>query len=230
MIRLRRGIRFGLMIALVLWTVKAVEQASSVDLSFLGIYPRTLLGTIGIFTGPLVHGDVFHLISNTIPLLVLVIALFYFYRSIALRVFILVYLMTGIWVWFAAREAYHIGASGIVYGLISFFLFSGFLRRDPRSLALSFVIMVLYGGNMFYGVLPGQENISWESHLLGAIAGAFCAIYFKPGRTRGQTPESWSYRYPYYGSDLEKYHYKEESGKDVYRYRITDPTKAEEEL
>jgi len=177
--KLRSGIRFSLAFVAILWAIKAIELAVSIDFSVLGIYPRTMLGSVGIFAGPLIHGDVTHLISNSIPLLVLLTGLFYFYRPIALKVFFLLYLMTGIWVWFAAREAYHIGASGLVYGIIAFLLFSGFIRRDIRSLSMSFIIMILYGGNMFYGIIPGDAEISWESHLLGMIAGVFCAIYFR---------------------------------------------------
>ncbi len=177
--KLHSGIRFSLGFVAILWFIKAIEQASSLDFAVLGIYPRTLMGSVGIITGPLIHGDVSHLLSNSIPLLALLIGLFYFYKPIALRVFILVYVMTGVWVWFAARSAYHIGASGLVYGLISFLLMSGFLRRDIKSLTVSFIVLILYGGNMFYGIIPGDSGVSWESHLLGAIAGTFCAFYFK---------------------------------------------------
>lgn len=178
-IKLKQGIRFAIGFVALIWMVKLIEVAVSVDFTPLGIYPRSMLGSVGIFTGPLIHGDFMHLFSNSIPILILIIGLFYFYKKVAIKVFFLIYFMTGIWVWFAAREAFHIGASGLVYGLISFMLFTGFIRRDIPSLSISFAVMLIYGGNMVYGVIPGNSAISWESHFLGMLAGLFCAIYFK---------------------------------------------------
>ena len=106
------------------------------------------------------------------------IAVFYFYEKIALEVFIWIYLVTGFWVWVAARQAYHIGASGLVYGLATFLFFSGLFRRDIRSVAVATAIGFLYSG-MVQGIFPTADNISWESHLLGAGAGLFCAFYFR---------------------------------------------------
>lgn len=178
-IKFRRGIRYTLAFVALLWTVKAFELSFAQDFGAYGIFPRTLVGSIGIITGPLVHGDVFHLISNTFPMIVLGIGIFYFYPKKALSVFLLIYLMSGFWVWIAAREAYHIGASGIVYGLIAFLFIGGFINRDRTSLAVSMVIIFLYGGNMMYGIIPTDSNISWESHLTGSLAGVFCAFYFR---------------------------------------------------
>lgn len=164
---------------LLLWSIEAFEYAFSLDFRQLGILPRTLKGTIGIITGPLVHGDVFHLISNTFPLIVLGVGIFYFYDRIAFEVIFLIYFLTGFWVWMTAREAYHIGASGIVYGLLSFLFFSGLLRREPKTLAVSLILLFIYGGNMIYGVFPVNSTVSWESHLIGAITGLFCAVFFR---------------------------------------------------
>ena len=143
---------------LLIWVVKIVEFTFNLDLSEYGILPRTLNGSIGIITGPLIHGDIFHLLSNTFPVLILGMGILYFYHRIAPAVLIMIYLMTGFWVWIAARDAYHIGASGLVYGMLTFLLLSGFIRRD---------------------MVPERSHISWESHLMGAIAGIFCAVYFK---------------------------------------------------
>ena len=179
---LKTGIRFSVIFISILWGIKLIETASG-EFTFLGIYPRTLEGLVGILTGPLVHGDIFHLISNTIPVFILITSLFYFYRQVAVPVFILIYIMTGFWVWIAARDAFHIGASGVVYGLISFLMFSGFFRKDVRSLAVSFIMMILYGGNMIYGIVPGNLEVSWESHLLGFLSGLFCAVYFRSSKS-----------------------------------------------
>ena len=177
--RFKYAVRFVLISITLLWSVKALELTSQFDFSEYGIFPRTLKGSMGIFLAPFIHGNVFHLISNTFPLIFLGIGLFYFYHKIAWQVILAIYLMSGFWVWIAAREAYHIGASGVIYGLIFFMLLSGFIRKNTRSLAISFVVILLYGGNMFLGIIPMDNGVSWESHLMGAIAGTFLAIYFR---------------------------------------------------
>lgn len=175
---LKRGINITLSFVLLLWVIKSIEWANQVDLSSFGILPRTIRGSIGILTGPLIHGDVYHLVSNSIPLIILGLGLFYFYHRIALEIFIWIYLASGFWVWIIGREAYHIGASGVVYGLMMYLFWSGILRRNPRSLAISLIVFFLYGG-MIYGLLPIDDTISWESHLMGSLAGIFLAIYFR---------------------------------------------------
>ncbi|WOK08825.1 rhomboid family intramembrane serine protease [Imperialibacter roseus] len=162
----------------VLWCVKSWEYATSVDLSFLGIYPRTLKGSLGIVTSPFIHGDIQHLLSNTFPLAILGVGLFFFFRKIALEVFVIVYFSTGFWVWTTARPAFHIGASGIIYGLVSFLFFFGLIKRDARSLAVSMIVVFLYHG-LFAGIFPFSDQISWESHLFGGLSGLFCAIHFR---------------------------------------------------
>ncbi|MEO1054660.1 MAG: rhomboid family intramembrane serine protease [Bacteroidota bacterium] len=178
-VRVRKSIIIPFLFIALLWTVKLAEYAFDYDLGLLGIYPRTLYGTIGIITGPLVHGDLLHLITNSFPIIILGVGIFYFYQRIAWQVILLVYMMTGLWVWIAARPAYHIGASGLVYGLLFFLLVSGFLKKDRRALVISFIVIFLYGSSLFTGIIPTEEHISWESHLMGAIAGIFCAIYFR---------------------------------------------------
>jgi membrane associated rhomboid family serine protease len=178
-VRFRRSINYTFSFVLLIWLVKIIEISLDLDFGSFGILPRTLEGSVGIFVAPLIHGDIYHLLSNTFPVIILGVGLFYFYDRIAITVVVLIYLMTGFWVWLAARDAYHIGASGIVYGLLTFLLFSGFFRKDARTLAISFVILVLYGGSFIYGIIPTRPGISWESHLMGGIAGLFAAIYFK---------------------------------------------------
>lgn len=169
---------FSLGFTFLLWTIKAVEWSTATDLGVLGILPRTLTGIVGIITGPLIHGDTLHLLSNTFPLLLLLLAVFYFYNKIALEVFFWIYLITGFWVWLAARQAYHIGSSGLVYGLAAFLFFSGLFRKDARSIAVALCIAFLYGG-MLQGLFPTAGRISWESHLLGSAAGVLCSFYFR---------------------------------------------------
>lgn len=161
-----------------LWAIKLYEEISNTSLSWYGIYPRTIHGLIGVAVAPLLHADYGHLFSNTIPLLILGSTIFYFYRSIAFQVFFWVYLMTGIWVWAAARDSYHIGASGILYGFVSFLFFSGIFRKDTRLLSLSLFVVFLYGGTV-WGILPIKEGVSWESHMLGSLAGLITAYNFR---------------------------------------------------
>lgn len=170
---------FPFLFIAVLWAIKFIELFSGASFSHLGITPRTTEGLIGIVAAPFVHGDVAHLSSNTIPLLILGTTLFYFYRGIALQVFLWILLMTGIWVWCAARGgATHIGASGVLYGLVCFLFFSGLLRGDRNMLTISLLVAFLYGG-IIWGIFPLERGISWESHLLGSVAGLITAVYFR---------------------------------------------------
>lgn len=177
-LRFRYSVVYTLSFIALLWFIKVMEWAMSFDFGVWGIHPRTLTGTLGIITAPLIHGDFTHLISNSFPLILLGIGVLYFYKDIAISVFLWIYLATGVFVWVLARDAYHIGASGVVYGLVAFLFFSGLFRRDPRSIAIAFAVILLYGG-MFYGVIPTDPNISWESHLLGSIVGICMSFYYK---------------------------------------------------
>ena len=163
--------------AVLIWMIFFFEVTFKVNLGVLGIFPRSLFGLLGILFGPLIHGDLLHLVSNTFPILFLGTALFMFYDRIAGNVFFHCYFTTGILVWLFARPAIHIGASGLIYGLAFFFIFFGIFRKDLKSIFLSFVVLVLYGG-IFYGILPNQPGVSWESHLLGGIVGVMSAWYY----------------------------------------------------
>jgi membrane associated rhomboid family serine protease len=162
-----------------MWLVKIIEVLFDIDLSRFGIYPLNAKGLSGIFLSPFIHADFTHLFNNSIPLFLLSIALFYFYSEVALKVFIWTYFLTGLLVWFAGREAWHIGASGLVYGLASFLFFSGIIRRYFRLIALSLLIVFLYG-SMVWGLFPGvYKNVSWESHMLGFFSGVLLAVCFR---------------------------------------------------
>lgn len=151
------------------------------NISQYGIEPRSLKGIIGIFIGPLAHGDIYHLISNTIPLLFLGATLFFFYERIAGTIFFRAYFWTNALVWLFARPSNHIGASGVVYGLAFFLIFFGFFRRDFTSIVITLITILLYG-SVFYGVLPGDPRVSWESHLGGALVGITSAVTFSTKR------------------------------------------------
>lgn len=161
-------------ITVIMWLFFLVDAFLPINLGFLGIYPRHFSGLIGIFTSPLVHGSLRHIISNTIPFMFLATMLYAFYSKIAMRVFLQCYLFTGLLVWIFAREVHHVGISGVVYGLAFFHIFFGFFRKDFKSLAISIFIVLMYGG-LVYGLFPMRYGISWESHLFGALVGAASA-------------------------------------------------------
>lgn len=161
-----------------MWLVYYAERQTGYDLGIFGIQPRDLFGLIGVLFAPMLHGGVVHLISNTVPLLFLGAVLFFYYNKIAPGVFIRCYLVTNLLVWLFARQSIHIGASGLVYGLASFLIFYGLFKRDFQSLLISVIVLFLYGG-IFYGVLPSNPYISWESHLFGAMVGVWTAISFR---------------------------------------------------
>jgi membrane associated rhomboid family serine protease len=179
-----------------MWLVMGAEAIFKTDFHFLGIFPRRFASLTGIITSPFIHANLKHIFNNTIPLLVLGTALFYFYSQVSFRVLLWLFLLTGFAVWLTGRPAWHIGASGIIYGLASFLFVSGIIRRHIPLMALSLLVVFLYG-EMVWGIFPGfRIDISWESHMLGAVAGLLLAIWY---RDKGpQRPV------PFYESDEEE--------------------------
>jgi len=169
---------FPMLFLLLIWLVWIVETGAGFDFSSYGLFPRKISGLKGILFSPVLHANLTHLIDNSIPLLTLLGALFYFYPSIAIRIFFLTWLMSGIWVWFGGREAYHIGASGLIYGMAAFLFLSGVIRNHIPLLAISLLVVFIYG-SMVWGIFPIKEDISWESHLLGSLAGVILAIHYR---------------------------------------------------
>jgi membrane associated rhomboid family serine protease len=164
---------------ILMWLVKISEILFDINLSFLGIYPLTAKGLAGIFFSPFIHSNFNHLFNNSLPFFFLATALFYFYSEVAVKVFSWTYFLTGLFVWLAGREAWHIGASGLVYGLASFLFFSGILRKHFRLIALSLLIVFLYG-SMVWGIFPDvYKNVSWESHMLGFFSGLLLALWYR---------------------------------------------------
>ena len=191
----------------ILWAIKGLEWITKFELTVLGVYPRELFGMIGIISSPLVHGDIGHLTSNSLPIFFLGSLILYFYPSSARKVIFAIYLFTGFSVWLLARPVYHIGASGLVYGFAFFLFFSGVFRNDVKSLAISFFIIFMYGG-IIWGLLPNLYGISWESHLFGAIIGSLLAYHYRftdlPPKASWDFPEETSeinYRYIYIPKD-----------------------------
>ena len=176
-----KSLIFPTLLLVVMWLVKLIEYNWNFNFANMGIMPLKAQGLIGIITAPFIHENIQHLISNSVPLFLFSLTLFYFYKGISGKVFVLIYLIVGICVWLSAREAYHIGASGIVYGLGSFLFFSGIIRRDSRLAAITLVISFLYG-SMVWGIFPDffpEKNISFESHLWGLVSGVLFAIFYR---------------------------------------------------
>jgi len=163
---------------LVFWLLKIIEHSSGVSFVKLGIYPLHVNGLQGILFSPFIHSDFNHLISNSLPFFILGFMLIYFYRRISYRIFFLLYFLSGLSTWLVGREAWHIGASGVVYALAAFHFVSGIIRSDVRLLTLSVVVVFLYGG-LVWGLLPIRPEISWEGHLSGAISGVVLAFYYQ---------------------------------------------------
>lgn len=168
---------FPAIIVIIMWLVKAVEYYFEMDFKALGIYPRNTQSLSGILTSPFIHADFNHLISNSTPLFVLSTAIFYFYRGHAFRIVLILWLLTGGSVWLGGRYSWHIGASGLVYAFSSFLFFSGILSKDRRFIAISLLIIFLYG-SLVWGVFPTNGNISWESHLFGFCLGFIIAYFY----------------------------------------------------
>ncbi|MCK0160645.1 rhomboid family intramembrane serine protease [Allomuricauda sp. F6463D] len=176
-----------LLAVLSIWTVFWIEIQFSVNLNDYGIYPRRLSGLKGVLFSPFIHGSLSHLYNNTIPLAVLMAFLVYFYRSAALKVLLLGTLVSGLLTWAIARPSYHIGASGVIYLLASFIFFKGVLAKNYRLVALSLVVVFIYGSMIWY-IFPVKDGISWEGHLAGFLTGLVLAFV-----TRVRVPEVRKY-------------------------------------
>ncbi|MDG1038165.1 MAG: rhomboid family intramembrane serine protease [Polaribacter sp.] len=168
-----------------IWFIYWVEINFNFNFNKYGVFPRTLIGFRGVFLTHFIHSNISHLFNNSIPLFVLLSSLFYFYRDVAYKVLLFGGICTGFFTWCIARESYHIGASGIVYLLFSFVFFSGIIKKHYRLVALSFIIIFLYGSMIWY-VLPIKDGISWEGHLCGFLVGLYFAIRY---RNRGIVKE-----------------------------------------
>ena len=165
-------------IILFFWLVWIYGLIDGLDLYYYGIFPRRISGLVGIIASPFIHANFNHLINNTVPFFFLLTAIFYFYSKVAWRVLLISYLVTGILVWLIARSSYHIGASGLVYSFASFLFFSGIVRRNVNLLAISMLVIFVYG-SMVWGIFPYRPDMSWESHLMGMTVGAVLSVLYR---------------------------------------------------
>jgi membrane associated rhomboid family serine protease len=203
--KLMTGIYSALIVVAVMWLVKAIELIAGISFASFGVLPLQIKGLAGILFSPLIHADLAHLSANSAPMFLLGAALVYYYRKESLTIFTALWLVTGLWVWLFARgNSYHIGASGVVYALATFHFTGGVIRKEPRLMAFSMLIIFLYG-SMIWGVFPDffpEKNISWESHLMGAVAGVIMAVYYRKSGPQAKVYE-WAdedegeeYEYP----------------------------------
>lgn len=174
---------------LLIWFVYFIEINFGFNFNKYGIYPKTFMGLRGILFSPFIHSDTTHLFNNSIPLAVMLGCLYYFYQKIANKVLLRGLLLTGLLTWILGRPSYHIGASGIIYLLVSFIFFSGVFRKYYRLIALSLVVVFLYGSMVWY-IFPMEERISWEGHLSGFVIGFIFAFIF---RKMGPQSENFNY-------------------------------------
>ncbi|MCD8434519.1 rhomboid family intramembrane serine protease [Tenacibaculum dicentrarchi] len=166
--------KYTIQLIVFLYVVHAISFF--IPITQFGIIPRTFNGLIGVFTSPFLHGGIWHLISNTLPLIVLLTVLNFFYPKKTLSVIIFTILVGGMLVWLFARSANHIGASGLIYGLASFLIANGILERKFIPILVSISVAVVYGG-LIWGLVPSlKSHISWEGHLFGAVAGILIAF------------------------------------------------------
>lgn len=180
---------FPIGFVLFIWLIHCMQVFLGTDLRTLGVFPGRVEGLPGILTSPLIHGSWDHLFYNSLSFLILGAIIFWFYPRIALRSFAWLYILSGLGVWlFAQSNSYHIGASGLVYGMVSLVFWNGVFRRNLKSTVLALIILVLYAG-YFGGIVPGREGISWESHLLGALAGIGLAWFYKEDIEDDEVPD-----------------------------------------
>jgi len=156
-----------------IWGVFVLDRF--LPLEQLGLVPRTLDGLTGIVAMPFLHGNLQHLIGNSIPLTVTLLLLAGS-RANSLAIVALITVLGGAGLWVFGRTALHIGASGLVFGLIAFHIFAGVFERRPTSIVISIVVGFMYATTLLQGVLPLQRGVSWDGHLFGALAGALVAF------------------------------------------------------
>lgn len=174
-----------------LWIVFWAEIRFKLNLTEFGIYPRTCEGLRGIVFSPFLHGDIEHLYNNSIPLFLLIMALRFFYRNQALKVIGYGILLSGFLTWVIGRESYHIGASGLIYVLVSFIFFKGIQTKYYRLVAVSFITILTYGGMIWYIFPDVQQGISWEGHLAGLITGYIFTLAIKTPEYKKTVVYEW---------------------------------------
>lgn len=190
----KKNLKDGLVVAFILvalmWGIKLIETASGLDFSDAGIYPRRISSLPGVIATPFLHKDFMHLFNNTFPVLVSVMGIYYFFRKYALDIIVFSFMTTHLLIWIFARDSYHIGASGLVYTWLAFLFFGGTFAHNKNLMALSLIIVLLYG-SLVWGILPVQTDVSWESHLLGGLSGLAFAYFYRQSALPPEKKPDW---------------------------------------
>ncbi|MBK8688220.1 MAG: rhomboid family intramembrane serine protease [Betaproteobacteria bacterium] len=184
----RLAARLALGFVGLLWAVQLLGWG--LGLERFGVHPREWIGLPGILVAPLLHGGFGHLIANSLPLLVLGTVMLQLYPTAAFRVLPAIYLVPGIAVWLFARGGVHVGASGLVYGLVSYIFVAGLIRRDRRAVAASLLVAFMYGA-LVWGVLPIRQQVSWETHLAATVVGVLLALLLRHRDRPPRVRYSW---------------------------------------
>jgi membrane associated rhomboid family serine protease len=171
-------IGYPILFVILIWLIFWVEFRFNVDLKSFGIQPRKIEGISGIIFSPFLHSSLEHLFNNSIPLFLFSSAIFFFYRTISWKIIFLGIFLSGLLTWIIGRDSTHIGASGLIYVLISFIFFKGIISKNFNLMALSLIVVFIYGGTIWY-IFPIKNNMSWEGHLSGFMIGILLALLFK---------------------------------------------------
>jgi membrane associated rhomboid family serine protease len=176
------GFQLVLGIVALMWLVEVVDTIDHHRLDQWGIEPRDAEGLRGVVAAPFLHSGFDHLISNTIPFVVLglLIALNGIARVAVVTAIVMVIGGLGTWL-FAPENTLHIGASGVVFGYASYLISRGLFDKSALELAIGGLVVVVWGGALLASLVP-QEGISWQGHLFGAVGGVVAARLLAPRR------------------------------------------------
>ena len=159
----------------VIWAVFLIDMVLPIDMRAFGIRPRSLSGLWGLVFSPFLHGGFVHIIANTIPLFVLLFLSLSYNRTLTLEAVIIIAIGGGFLVWlFGGGRSVHIGASGVIFGLIGFLIFSGIFMKNIKALIVAVVVLFLYGGVLIAGFIP-RYGVSWLGHAFGFLTGVGAA-------------------------------------------------------
>ncbi|MBQ4821468.1 rhomboid family intramembrane serine protease [Aquimarina sp. MMG016] len=194
-------VAYPLLFVLAIWIVFWFEIRFGFDFNHFGVSPRSIVGLRGILFSPFIHSDMSHLWHNTLPLLILSASLFFFYQNNAWKVLLIGVFMTGFLTWLIGRPANHIGASGVIYMLFGFLFFKGILAKHFRLIAVSFIVVFIYGSMIWY-IAPIDPKISWEGHLSGLITGTLLALLIRRGVAK---PKRYIWESPDYNEEEDEF-------------------------